>query len=102
MCTFNMGWEELRTNIKNCPFTDCPKNNKEKLPIFFDRKEGSLSKIKFLVVSQEPGISLKKTHNLTNSEEMENFLIKECLNSGPSGTSPVNKMIEIFEKNLNG
>jgi len=96
MRTFNTSWEELRTSVKNCRFTDCPRNNGQKLPILFDRKQDSLSKIKFLVVSQEPGTSLKKTHNLIHSEEMENFLINDCLNSQASGTSPVNKMIEIF------
>ena len=58
-----MSWEELRTSVKNCPFTDCLRNNKEKLPILFDRKEESLSKIRFLVVSQDPGSSLKKNPN---------------------------------------
>lgn len=96
MYTFNMSWKELRTIVKNCPFADCLRNNKEKLHILFNRKEGSLSKIKFLVISQEPGFSLKKNPDLTNSEKMEGFLIQECLNSTSSGTSPVNKMIEIF------
>ena len=96
MCTFNMSYEELRTIIKNCPFTGCPRNNKEKLSILFNRKESSLSKIKFLVVSQEPGFFLKKKPNLTNSEKIEGFLIQECLESKSSGTSPVNKMIELF------
>ncbi|MEX2723142.1 MAG: hypothetical protein Q6367_004550 [Candidatus Freyarchaeota archaeon] len=56
-----------------------------------------MSKIKFLVASQEPGFSLRKKHN---SKEAEKFLICECLNSEPSGTSPINKMVEIFGKNF--
>jgi uracil-DNA glycosylase len=91
-----MSWKELRRNVKNCPFTDCPRNNKEKLSILFNREESSLSKINFLVISQEPGYSLKRNSDLTNSEKMEGFLIQECLKSGSSGTSPVNKMIKLF------
>lgn len=95
MTTFNMTWEGLRKSVKDCPFTDCPRNNKDNLSIFFNRKEDFLSKINFLVVSQEPGISLRNNCN-SNAEEMENYLIKSCLQSKPKGTSPINKMIEFF------
>ncbi|MHA1410045.1 MAG: uracil-DNA glycosylase family protein [Candidatus Odinarchaeia archaeon] len=64
----------------------------------FDRKEESLSKIKFLIISQEPGFSLKKNPNLKTSKKIEDFLIQECLKSKSSGTSPINKTIEIFRK----
>jgi|GEM_PF-4646213 len=42
-------WEELRRTVKNCGFTECPRNQ-GKLPILFERAEGSLSRIKFVVV----------------------------------------------------
>lgn len=95
MSTFNMSWKELRTSIKNCTFIDCPRN-KNKSPILFDRNEIFLSEIKFLVVSQEPGFSLRKNCD-SSTEAMEKYLIDHCLQLKPIGTSPVNKMIEIFD-----
>lgn len=95
MSTFNMSWKELRTSIKNCTFIDCPRN-KNKSPILFDRNEIFLSEIKFLVVSQEPGFSLRKNCD-SSTEAMEKYLIDRCLQLKPIGTSPVNKMIEIFD-----
>lgn len=95
-----MSWKELRTRVKNCEFTDCPRN-KNKLPILFDRKESSLSKIKFVVVSQEPGVSLKRGYS--NSDKIEEYLIGECASNLP----PKNKrgvpyrMREIFGKKFN-
>lgn len=92
-------WSHLRKTIKNCPYTNCPRNE-NKLPIFFEREETSLSKIKFLVVSQEPGTSLKKKFG-SDVEAMEKCLVEDCLNVKRKGTSPINKMIEIFGKNFN-
>jgi len=92
-------WSHLRKTIKECPYTNCPRN-KNKLPILFGREETSLSKIKFVVVSQEPGISLKKKFD-SDAETMEKYLVKDCLKLTSGGTSPINKMIEIFGKNFN-
>ena len=64
--------------MKNCQFTNCPRNQ-EKLPLLFDRKDDTISKIRFIVLSQDPGASLR-THptKCTNPEIMEDYLIKEC------------------------
>jgi len=94
-----MNWNHLRENVKNCSYTNCPRN-KDKLPILFEREETSLSKIKFVVVSQEPGTSLKKKFG-SDAETMEKHLVEDCLNSKSGGSSPINKMIEIFGKNFN-
>jgi len=91
----DISWAKLRGDVKNCPFSKCPRNN-EKLPIFFNRSEESLSKIRFFVVSQEPGFSLRKKYNSTR--DMEEYLIKDCLQLKPKRTSPINKIIEIFGK----
>jgi len=40
---FNVKWEELRMEVKNCEFAGCPRNRK-KLPILFDRSEDSLAR----------------------------------------------------------
>jgi len=92
-------WSHLRKTIKECPYTNCPRNE-NKLPILFGREETSLSKIKFVVVSQEPGTSLKKKLG-SDVEVMEKHLVEDCLNSKSGGSSPINKMIEIFGKNFN-
>lgn len=96
-----MSWKELRTSVKNCPFTDCLRNNKAKLPILFDRMGNHSPEIKFLVVSQEPGASLKNKYS--SSKEIEEFLISECV----SKCTPKNKVglpykvREIFNKSFN-
>ena len=92
-------WSHLRKTIKECPYTDCPRNE-NKIPLLFDRDETSLSKTKFMVVSQEPGTSLKKKFG-SDAETMEKHLVEDCLNSKSGGSSPINKMIEIFGKNFN-
>jgi hypothetical protein len=69
-------WEELRKTVKNCGFTECPRNQ-GKLPILFDRTEESLSRIRFVVVSQEPASGLENLHP-HNTEEIEKFLVKQC------------------------
>lgn len=62
----------------------------------FEREEKSLSKIKVLVLSQEPGFSLRKKFNSTNGKEIEDYLICECLSAKPLGASPINKMVKLF------
>lgn len=91
-----MSWEELRKRIKNCPFTDCPRNDKIALlsPILFDRKEDALSKIEFLAVSQDVAVNLRK---LASSESIEESLIGGCLNrERPIRTSLIYRMRELF------
>jgi len=70
-----MKWEELRMEVKNCQFAGCPRN-RNKLPILFDRSEGSLARIRFVVVSQDPGAGLRK--RFSSPERMEEFLASEC------------------------
>jgi len=92
-------WEDLRNNVKRCGFTDCPRN-RDKTPIFFERGEGSLSKVKFLVLSQEPGANLRNEVPSGNPDEIEDYLIGGCEEVGPAGNSPVNKIVKIFCHNF--
>jgi len=92
-----MNWDELRKSVKNCQFDDCPRY-KDKFKILFDREESSLSKIKFVVVSQEPGYSLKKQHDFKNSLDVEEFLISECLKKIDNKATPINRVKSIFRK----
>ena len=74
-----MSWNELKEKVADCSFSDCPRNNGTeeflRLPILFDRTPASLDKIKFVVVSQDPGADLRKR---CDPEKIEEFLIKEC------------------------
>jgi uracil-DNA glycosylase len=88
----NQNWAELRADVKNCQFTKC-KRNKNKLPLFFDRKEDTISKIRFIILSQEPGASLGQRFD--NPKEMEDDLIKECREQ--KGVVP-KRIGEIFAK----
>jgi len=97
MGTFNTSWKELRTSVKNYLFTECPRNNKEKLPIFFDRNENSLSNVKFFVVSQEPAAYLRREYQSSN--EIEEYAIYECgSNPNPNRVGIPHKIREIFNK----
>jgi len=95
-------WAELRTRVKCCLFEDCPRNKpekKERLPIFFERKENSLTRIRFVAVSQDPSVNLRC---LTNSECIERFLIQEALKerelSGAAhADNPIDRIKEIFQ-----
>jgi len=92
-------WSHLRKTIKNCPYTDCPRNE-NKLPILFGREETSLSKIKIAIVSQDPGASLREKFSC--SGEIEEYLVRECA----SPLLPKNKrglpyrMRKIFSKSF--
>ena len=98
MSTQPTNWDELRKSVKKCQFDDCPRH-KDKFKILFDREESSLSKIKFVVVSQEPGYSLKKRKKpFKNSEEVEEFLISECLKEKDNKATPINRVKNIFRK----
>lgn len=93
-----MNWNELRKSVKNCQFENCPRY-KDKFKILFDREESSLSKIKFVVVSQEPGYSLKKRKKpFKNSIEVEECLISECLKEQTNKRTPINRIKEIFNR----
>jgi len=83
-------WEGLRKRVKNCGFLKCPRN-RDKVPILFNR-EGPLTKIKFLAVSQEPAPSLAK-HAGSDTRKMEELLIKQC--SEGKGVLP-RKLARIF------
>jgi len=90
-------WAQLRANVKNCRFINCPRNQEEKLPILFDRKKDSLTRIRFLVLSQEPAASLRKI--LSNPAMIEEFLINECAcNSTPKKGGLPAKIREVFNK----
>jgi hypothetical protein len=96
-------WHRLRSGVKNCPYRECPRNPENPKascplpPLLFSRDEGSLGDIRCVVVSQEPGASLRK-HFGDDVDAMEEKLRKKCKDPGVSekGTSPVNMMIRIF------
>lgn len=90
--TCNQNWAQLRTDVKNCQFTKC-KRNKNRLPLFFDRKEDTISKIRFIILSQEPAASLRQRFD--NPQKMEDDLIKECREQ--KGVVP-KRIGEIFDK----
>ncbi len=92
-----MNWDELRKSVKNCQFDDCPRY-KDKFKILFNREESSLSKIKFVVVSQEPGYSLKREHDFKKSSNVEDFLISECLKEPDNKRTPINRVKNIIKK----
>ncbi len=100
MDTISETWGDLRNNVKSCGFSDCPRN-RDKLPIFFDRSEDSLSKVKFLVLSQDPGANLRNEVPSGDPGEMEDYLIGGCKKDGPTGNTPINKMVKIFCHNFN-
>jgi len=93
----NQNWTQLRADVKNCQFTNCPRNQK-KLPLLFDRKEDTISKIRFIVLSQDPGASLRLQFN-NNPQMMEDYLIRECCNieCPTKGRLPA-RIREIFNK----
>jgi len=83
--------------VKNCRFSDCPRNQREKLPILFDREKDSLTEIRFLVLSQEPGASLRKTYS--NSIDIEKYLIRQCASTpNPWKVGLPAKIREIFNR----
>ena len=75
-----MNWGKLKEDVENCLFSDCPRNKDteefSRLPILFEREDDTLSKIKFVVVSQDPGVGLRRNHS--NSDEIKDDLTKEC------------------------
>jgi len=90
----NQNWAQLRADVKNCQFIDCPRNQK-KLPLLFDRKEDTISKIRFIVLSQDPGASLRPN----NPKMMEDYLIRECSNiECPTKGGLPARIREIFNK----
>jgi len=93
-------WGELRNNVKRCGFTNCPRNRDE-TPIFFERSEDSLSRVKFLVLSQEPGANLRNEVPSEDPDEMEDYLLVGCGEVGPKGNNPINKIVKIFCHNFN-
>jgi uracil-DNA glycosylase len=97
----NQNWAQLRSDVKNCRFTTCPRNSK-KLPLLFERKEDTISNIRFIVLSQEPSPQLRCDYN-NNPQMMENYLIKECSNIEPpkrrSGLPA--RIREVFDKKFN-
>lgn len=104
-------WDNLHHNVKNCPYIICPRNPSNfqaedpLAPILFNRKEGSLNVIRCLVISQEPGSSLRKDCN-NDVDLMEQKLCNNCKGFdrkgekqreiSERGTSPVNMMIRFF------
>lgn len=104
-------WHRLRTGVKHCPFVHCsrhplnPQASDPLSPILFSREEGSLGAIRCVVVSQEPGASLRK-YCAGDVDDMEEKLRDNCRGVGwkgekrkrvsERGTSPVNTMIRIF------
>ena len=97
VCSQN--WAQLRADVKNCQFTNCPRNQK-KLPLLFDRKEDTISKIRFIVLSQEPGASLRSDlTECNNPQMMEDYLIRECrsVECPTKGRLPA-RIREIFDK----
>jgi uracil-DNA glycosylase len=87
-------WAQLRADVKNCRFATCDRNKKKKLPVFFPRKEDTVSKIRFVFISQEPATKLRGECN-DNAEKMEETLIEEC--SQGKGVVP-HRMAEILGK----
>ena len=91
-----LNWTDLRESVKKCKFDKCPRH-KEKFNILFKREESSLSKTKYIVVSQEPGFSLKKHKDpLKNSLAVEKHLISECLKDRCNKKTPINRIKDIF------
>lgn len=104
-------WEHLRSFVKHCPYITCsrhPLNTQitDQLdPILFSRKSGSSDEIRCIVVSQEPGASLRKVC-ASDVDIMEKKLLENCKGIDlrgkqqkqvtERGTSPVNIMIRIF------
>ena len=88
-------WDELRNKIKKCPYGDC-KRNKDKMPIFFRREESTLSEIKYIIISQEPGVSVKDKQS---SDENEEKLIEYCIGTkSPQYNSPIKRTLEILNR----
>lgn len=76
--------------VKGCPYGECPRNT-DRIPVLFDRRK-NLSNIRFVVVSQEPGATLRKR------SDPKNRLIRECGNREgrlPKGIG------EIFDRAFN-
>ena len=89
-------WNELRKCVKNCQF-NCPRIDDE-FKILFHREKSSLSKTKFVVVSQEPGYSLKKEKEpFKNSIGVEEHLICECQKERSNKKTPINRVKDIFD-----
>jgi uracil-DNA glycosylase len=72
----NQNWAQLRADVKNCRFTCCPRYTK-KLPVFFCRQEDTISKIRFIFLSQEVPAKFRGECN-ENAEKIEDLLIRQC------------------------
>lgn len=96
-------------SIESCPFKLCLRNSDNptvsdcyyekpgnKLPSLIFRRPDNLNKIKFVVVSQEPGVSARKKYK--NIEDMKRFWCEELNKSElpASRSSPIYLMKEIF------
>lgn len=95
-------WAELRSCVERCIFQDCPRNIGGRLHVFFERKEDSLTHIRFVAVSQDPGVALKSKHHLTTSEEIETALRRDARKKfEPSenvARNPRDRIRQIFQK----
>jgi|GEM_PF-2235585 len=104
-------WKKIRQTVKECAYEQCPRNPKNPQainplpPILFPRREGTLDAIRCIVVSQEPGASLRSAC-AGDVSLMEEKLQENCSGRGwrgekratitGKGTSPVNMMIDLF------
>ena len=68
-------WNQFKSCLIDCAFKECYRNN-TKMPFLFDRKIETLSSIKFVIISQDPSIALKKDFYDLNG--MKQFLQSEC------------------------
>ena len=95
-------WAELRSCVERCIFQDCPRNIGGRLHVFFERKEDSLAQIRFVGVSQDPGVTLRSKHHLTTGEEIETALRrdarKEFEPSENVARNPRDRIRQIFQR----
>jgi uracil-DNA glycosylase len=103
MCVHAASWGELRSCVKKCTFQGCPRNIEGRLPVLFERKEDSLTQIRFVAVSQDPGVDLKSIYCLTSSEKIETSLIKDALKELKRSETlrahnPRDRIKEIFQR----
>jgi uracil-DNA glycosylase len=103
MCVHPASWGELRSCVEKCEFQDCLRNKEGRLYVFFERKEDSLTQIRFVAVSQDPSVDLKSKYHLTSSERIEKSLREGTLNETkltetPHADNPADRIKEIFQR----
>ncbi len=81
-------WQPLSNQVHGCRLTECPRHQSQ-LPVLFERIQESLTRIRYVVVTEEPSYTLLGETSVgsnATSQKVEASLANQCLSG--SGVLP--------------